>query len=146
MSRAQNFVPATRFFMKIERSHDGILSPRHVPATCPLVWADLNLGPFAWAWRRTRATILTWGCAKFRCRVSRYSSFRTFANSDVKFSMGNWMIMWTLGVKFWPKALVLAVDVFRNPESTASTSRHHIIQRIPYESTTYKGYFLANVL
>ena len=23
-SRGQNFVPATRFFMKIERSHDGI--------------------------------------------------------------------------------------------------------------------------
>ena len=45
-SRAQNFVPATRFFMKTERSHDGICRgdkyPRHDPATCPLVCADLK--------------------------------------------------------------------------------------------------------
>ena len=35
MSRGQNFVPATRFFMKIERSHDGICRGDKVPATCP---------------------------------------------------------------------------------------------------------------
>ena len=39
MSRGQNFVPATRFFMKIERSHDGIcprdMSLQHVPSCEP---------------------------------------------------------------------------------------------------------------
>ena len=35
MSRGQNFVPATRFFMKIERSHDGICRGDKVAATCP---------------------------------------------------------------------------------------------------------------
>ena len=39
MSRRQNFVPGTRFFMKIERSHDGIcprdMSLQHVPSCEP---------------------------------------------------------------------------------------------------------------
>ena len=39
MSRGQNFVPAARFFMKIERSHDGIcrgdMTLQHVPSCGP---------------------------------------------------------------------------------------------------------------
>ena len=65
MSRGQNFVPATRFFMKIERSHDGIcprdMSLQHVPsceptlkvqwkAACP-IWSSYVISHLNDAWR-----------------------------------------------------------------------------------------------